>query len=292
VNETQFFVLPDDRKLCYVEYGDPMGVPFLYCHGFPSSRLEAQLAQSEARRVGIRLISIDRPGFGQSDYLSNRSINSWPEDVAALVSHLRIEKFSVIGVSGGAPYAISCAARLQDNVSKLGIVCGLAWLGESTLVDRMRKPLKLLIKFFATFPQAGNKLVQQLLVPILKYNPAFVFSMIKSQASKDDKILLSDPRVGGVIQESLKEAFHQGSKGPARELVLYQKPWEFDLKRISAETYIWHGDNDHTVPLAMGQHYAEIIPNAQIKIYPGEGHFSVPIRHIGEILQTLCAGKP
>ncbi|MGD8592316.1 MAG: hypothetical protein PVF82_05755 [Gammaproteobacteria bacterium] len=59
MNEPQFFVPPDERKLCYVEYGDPAGLPLVYCHGFPSSRLEAQLAQFEVRHTGIKLVSQD-----------------------------------------------------------------------------------------------------------------------------------------------------------------------------------------------------------------------------------------
>jgi pimeloyl-ACP methyl ester carboxylesterase len=238
------------------------------------------------------LISIDRPGFGRSDFLSNRSIGSWPEDVGALINHLGIEKFAVIGVSGGAPYAMSCAVYWPERVSKLGIVCGLGWLGSPSQVDAMRKPFKLLIGFFSSYPKTGNTVVQQVLAPFLRHYPGFVFSMIKFLASKDDQTLLSDPQVANVIEESLKEAFHQGGEGPIRELALYQMPWGFDLERINAETYLWHGDNDHTVPLAMGQRHAEMIPHAQIKIYPGEGHFAVPIRHMREILQTLCVEQP
>ncbi|KPJ91407.1 MAG: hypothetical protein AMJ53_11740 [Gammaproteobacteria bacterium SG8_11] len=288
MNETQFFVLPDKRKLCYAEYGISGGCPILYCHGFPSSRLEAALAQPAAQRLGIRMISIDRPGFGQSDYLLSRSILDWPEDVKALMSHLGIDKFSVVGISGGAPYAMSCAARLPEFVSKLGIVCGLGWLGDQLNLKRMRKPFQLLIKLYASYPSVSYWATQRVLVPLLSRSPAFVFHMIKKLASQDDKELLNDPKVGIVIEKSLEEAFAQGSKGPIWELALHNKPWGFDLRSINAETYLWHGDNDNTVPLAMGQYHAKMLPHAKLKIFPGEGHFTVPIRHLGEILQTLC----
>ena len=95
MKDTQFFVLPDQRTLCYADYGSEEGFPMLYCHGFPASRLEAQLAHDEARRQGVRIIAVDRPGFGRSDSYADRAILEWPQDVEALMRHLRVEKFSI-----------------------------------------------------------------------------------------------------------------------------------------------------------------------------------------------------
>ena len=77
MNDTQFFVLPDKRRLCYAEYGDHTGFPVLYCHGFPASRLEAKLVDTEALRQGVRIIAVDRPGFGRSDFSANRRVACW-----------------------------------------------------------------------------------------------------------------------------------------------------------------------------------------------------------------------
>jgi len=287
VKETQFFELPDRRTLCYAEYGDDKGFPILYCHGFPASRLEAQLADAEARRQGVRVIAVDRPGFGRSEFLANRSILAWPDDVMVLMRHLRIEKFSVFGVSGGAPYAMSCAFCLPNHIYKLGIASGLGYLGDKRSINHLRAPFALIVKLILFSSAAGNWITKQLIGRLLRSFPGVAISVIKSLSAVKDQKLLSNPDIRRGIQASLQEAFFQGTGGPSWEFFLYTKPWGFDLTRISVETYLWHGDHDRTVPLIMAEQHARLIPGAQLIVYPGEGHFSMPIRHLDEILQTL-----
>src|SRR5262249_37704143 len=107
--------LVSGRQLGWAEFGDPAGFPILYFHGLPGSRLEAGLTDDSARRHGARVIAVDRPGFGLSDYEPNRRIMDWPDRVRELVAHLGLERFSIIGVSGGAPYASVCAFQLADQ---------------------------------------------------------------------------------------------------------------------------------------------------------------------------------
>ena len=97
----------------------------LYFHGFPGSRLEAEFADSIASDTGTRLIAVDRPGMGMSDYLPSRTILGWADDVLALADHLGIGQFSVVGVSGGAPYALVCAFKLPDRIPSAAIVSGV-----------------------------------------------------------------------------------------------------------------------------------------------------------------------
>ena len=287
MKDTQFFVLPDQRTLCYADYGTEEGFPMLYCHGFPASRLEAQLAHDEARRQGVRIIAVDRPGFGRSDSYADRAILEWPQDVEALMRHLRVEKFSIIGVSGGAPYAMCCAFCLKEQVYKLGIVSGLGYLGDKSALAHLRTSFAAIVNLYSFSALAGSVLTKQLLGRLFKTYPGFAVSMIKSLSAEKDQQVLSDPYIRDGIQASLHEAFHQGRDGPAWEFFLYTKPWGFDLSDISVETYVWHGDNDKTVPLNMAEQHAERIPGARLIVYPGEGHFSVPLRHLGEILHTL-----
>jgi pimeloyl-ACP methyl ester carboxylesterase len=287
VKDTQFIALPDKRKLCYAEFGDEAGFPVLYCHGFPASRLEARLGESEARRQGVRLIAIDRPGFGRSDFSTYRSILDWPDDAMALMRHLNIERFSVVGVSGGAPYAMSCALRLSEHIYNLGLVSGLGYLGDKHMAAQLRKPFAFIVKLFSISTKLGKWVTKQLIGRLLKVFPGFAISVIKSLSAEKDKLLLSEPAIRGYIKASLQEAFYQGSSGPAWEFFLYTKPWGFDLSRISVETYLWHGDNDRTVPLKMAEYHARMIPGAHLTVFPGEGHFSVPIRHLGTMLRTL-----
>src|SRR6266498_1807335 len=93
--------LEDGRLLGYEVYGDPEGSPVFYFHGFPGSRLEARLATQVATRLAIRLIALDRPGFGLSDFKLRRTIFEWPDDVIKIANALGISRFATVGVSGG-----------------------------------------------------------------------------------------------------------------------------------------------------------------------------------------------
>ena len=119
--------LPDGRNLAYAEYGPVEGNPVFYFHGFPSSRLDWRLFHDDdtLAELNVRVIAPDRPGYGLSDHKRGRTISGWPEDVVELAGALGIDAFSVLGVSGGGPYAASCAFSIPDRLSKSGIVCGM-----------------------------------------------------------------------------------------------------------------------------------------------------------------------
>ncbi|MCG8093020.1 MAG: alpha/beta hydrolase, partial [Candidatus Thiodiazotropha endolucinida] len=106
-HETKLVKLPDSRHLAYAEYGDPEGVPAIYLHGFPGSRLEARLFDLPARQHGLRVIAPDRNGLGLSDPKPGRRLIEWAVDVEALADNLKLERFFLIGISGGGPYALA-----------------------------------------------------------------------------------------------------------------------------------------------------------------------------------------
>jgi pimeloyl-ACP methyl ester carboxylesterase len=117
-DETKYHIrLADGRILAYLAMGDPAGRPVLYLHSYPGSRLEARLAVVAARRHGLRLISPDRPGFGESTFQPGRTISAWAAAVAELADQLVLGRFAIAGVSGGAPYALACTARISERVS-------------------------------------------------------------------------------------------------------------------------------------------------------------------------------
>src|SRR6185312_7099010 len=111
--------LADGRTLACLQLGDPTGSPVLYFHGYPGSRLEARVAAVAAGQLGLRLLAVDRPGFGQSTFQPGRTVGAWAADVAALADQLAVGRFSVVSISGGAPYALACAALLPDRVARL-----------------------------------------------------------------------------------------------------------------------------------------------------------------------------
>ena len=129
-NETMNFektlTLKDGRILGFAEYGDLRGAPIFYFHGFPGSRLEASCFQDIAHSHGWRLIGVDRPGMGLSSLDSKRTLLSWAQDVTYLADSLRIERFSVIGHSGGGAFVVACAHTIPERLIGAAIVSGIA----------------------------------------------------------------------------------------------------------------------------------------------------------------------
>ena len=131
--------LVDGRRLAYAEYGVPNGRPAFYCHGFPGSQREAQLIDPAARAQNVRIIAADRPGYGDSDPLPGRSILAWAKDLTALADHLGLDRFSLIGVSGGAPYALACAFLIPERLIACTLVCPLGPIYIPDLLNQMSR---------------------------------------------------------------------------------------------------------------------------------------------------------
>jgi len=124
--------LPDGRTLGYASYGSGDGKHLFYGHGYPGARVEAAGLATYAAQAGLRLIAIDQPGMGRSGFQLGRRLLDWPADVMAVAGHLSIDRFAVLGVSGGGPYALACASQIPDRLTACGVACGIGPLDGGT----------------------------------------------------------------------------------------------------------------------------------------------------------------
>jgi pimeloyl-ACP methyl ester carboxylesterase len=122
---SQTIKLKDGRTLGFAEYGASDGKPVFFFHGWIGSRLDFRPNDEVARSVGARVIAIDRPGCGLSDFQPGRTILDWPGDVAELAGGLGFERFAVVGHSFGGPYVAACAYKISDRLTAAGIVAGI-----------------------------------------------------------------------------------------------------------------------------------------------------------------------
>jgi pimeloyl-ACP methyl ester carboxylesterase len=284
----RWITLRDGRRLGLAEYGDPHGRPLLYFHGFPASRLEAALTDEAAARLGIRIIAPDRPGIGLSDFQPGRLIGDWPADVAELADALGLGCFAVLGVSGGGPYALACAAIIPGRLSAVGIVGGLGPLDKVGATRGMSLLSRFFLKLFQRAPAAGRTLFA-LAARVARHSPERLFALFTANAPAPDQELLARPAIRGIFLASLSEAVRRGSGGGARELYLYTRPWGVDLGQIRATVDLWHGRLDATVPVTVGENLALALPDCRSRFLPEEGHFSLPLKGMDEILRTLLA---
>src|SRR5437899_12576649 len=104
MNRANIVELQDGTVVAFEEYGDPNGVPVLFCHGWPSSRTMARLADEPARELGVRIISPDRPGISASSLQRNSKLTDWTRVVEQIAGHLDINQFRLHAITGGAPF--------------------------------------------------------------------------------------------------------------------------------------------------------------------------------------------
>jgi pimeloyl-ACP methyl ester carboxylesterase len=287
---SQMIELSDGRSLGYAEYGDPRGKPLFYFHGRDGSRIEAAFGKEElAVALGIRFICPDRPGMGLSDFKKGRKLLDWPDDILELAIHLGLDKFAVLGGSGGAPYALACAYKIPKHLSACAIVSGLGPYDLSkNWLDRRNRNLLFLARHFPRMYRLILWLIMGRKINDKRWWEKNYEKLNKMLPEPDQKIV-SDLKVKERMISKTVEAYRQGTRGPAHDFNLYAKPWGFNPNEISEElkVFIFHGEADSTVPIPIMQAMSEQIPNCESKIFPNEGHLSVFINKFSEILGSI-----
>lgn len=267
----QTIELKDGRKLAFAEYGDFNGKVIFHFNGSGGSRLEHPTDQRILTNLGIRFIATDRPGHGNSSPLPDRELLDWPKDVAAIADYLNIEKFYVLGWSAGGSHALACAYKMPERVISGAIVCGLAPADRPNPYEGYTGFLKMLMVLGRKYPKlvyAFRKLAaKQISSPSSKAGDKFV----KSLPEVDQKPF-EDEAVKDMMIADIKEGYKQGGDGPARDDIIINNPWGFDIREIQTRFDIWQGDADKNVPVNQGKYQSELLPNSFLHLLKGKGH--------------------
>ena len=261
-----------------------MACPCCTCHGYPGSRLESRLAASVGGRIGLRLIAPDRPGFGQSTFKSGRTIGMWADDVVQLADGLGLGRFAILGVSGGGPYALACAARMPDRVTRVALIGGLGPLARRDLTKDMRPFNRNALRLAARYPAMARLGIRIAAFWIRRFPRPYISVMSLGAPVADHRILARAP-YRTLIVDSTREAVRHGGRGAAWELTLLARQWDVDLASIHTPVRIWQGLDDDIVPVAVARHLNESLSNSECRYLPGEGHLVV--RQLGAILTDL-----
>ncbi len=286
VNQT--FQLHDGRTLGYAEYGAPDGTPVFYFHGYVGARLEAGAWANAAIQAGVRLIALDRPGFGLSTFQPGRHFLDWPTDVVELADHLSLQRFAVTGISGGGPYALACAFEIPERLTACGVVCGIAPMELGT--EGMSSSNRLIFSIARRFPWLLETLLWFTLGKASQDEATFKQRLEKSfkAGPEPDRLVLQNADIVDHLVASTKAGFSQGGKAAALEGKLYVNAWGFHLEEITFNTlYLWHGEKDVNVPIGMARKAASRLLHCQATFYPDDAHLSLPLNHATEILQVL-----
>ena len=280
--------LNDGRRLGFISCGDEEGLPVFYCHGFPGSRLEVLFADDIANGLSIRLIGVDRPGYGLSDPQPLRSFTSWAADIVELADFLKIPRFHILGVSGGGPYAATCAYMLPFRLLSVGIVCGLAPISSHGILHGMN----LINRFGLLLSARLPSLIKAILIPVsilIRHHPNIAWSFVAYRAKQPDRSFLMRRNIHQVMCMTFREAMRSGIEGASSDLRLYTTDWGFRLDDIRVPVDLWHGEFDHIVPIAMGRWMAASIPGCHASFSAVHGHFSLIIEGMQDVLKKIVS---
>lgn len=280
--------LRDGRSLAWAEYGDPRGKPVLYFHGFPGSRLEPALSGDDLARAGARLIAIDRPGFGGSTFQPRRRLLDWPVDVASFADSLGLDRFACMGVSGGGPYALACALQLGERITRAAVVCGVGPLDTPEGSRGMMRTNRLLFGA-ARHSRTAVRLVTALMARSLRRDPSAALLRLARSRPEPDRVVLERPEVLEPLALSSLESLRPGTRGAGLEAQLYARPWGFRLEDVPAEIDLYQGELDVNVAPSMGRYQASALPHCKAYFYPSEGHLSLAVNHMEEIVRRLVS---
>jgi pimeloyl-ACP methyl ester carboxylesterase len=287
--------LADGRQLSYAEYGAPDGLPVLYFHALNASRLELLIHADRMRDMGVRLIAMDRPGYGHSSFVEHGDYKDFTDDVRALMDELGIAKAHVLGVSAGCAHAIHSAWALPDRIR--GVHCAavvppidhiMASDSPSTLNSMMNNFFRLVPSMLR--PAMALALVGQTVESLLKAMTAErkhnVFSLTDT-----DIAYITTPEHLPYFVASMMESLRQGTRAWASESVLINQPWSIDLRDIQVPVHLWHGTHDGLVPSDMVRRFSLALPNARLTIRENETHLFA-FHNIEELVRAIHDSSP
>lgn len=278
--------LSDGRDLGYAEIGPPDAeARLVYCHGSPGCRLEigALLHSGDIATSDLRIVAFDRPGYGLSSPQPGRAFIDFADDLAEATDELGIGVMSLLGASGGAPYAMAAAIALSDRVERLGIVVGIgppAATGmEESALWRLPPRMALLRRFqFAMLALAfrrgqGDRVLDKSIATLAPV----------------DQQAMERTEVRRWFAEVFAESLRQGGREATAETAMYRSDWGFHPRQVPVPTTLWYSGQDTNVPAAVGRWLHEEIAGSRLEVWPQHGHFTwVFSPQLADVVDELC----
>lgn len=280
--------LRDGRVLGLLEVGATDGPAAIHFHGGGCSRLEALFFADAARELGVRLICLDRPGIGRSDPHPKARLLDWADDVREVADQLGLERFAVLGMSSGAPFALACALRLADRVTGCGLISGLpppqiverygpSWMRTGWALARRLPGPSLAAARLVTgdAPRPAGLIEAQVRATMLMMSPA-------------ERRAFAAPDTRRRLTRAIVEHYRQGGRGGREDLALVMRPWGFEPGRLAGPALrLWHGEQDRIVPCRLARRFAATLPGCTGRYFEGDGHFSLLFSRTTEILGEM-----
>lgn len=283
---------PGGRRVAVQSYGDPQGAPVFFFHGWPSSRFQGAVADASARELGVRFLALDRPGVGHSELHVGRNLRNWPEVLAAVADHLGIERFRVLGISGGGPYALVSAWALPERIEAATIVSGAPPLADRAEFSTLMPAYRLLLWLYRKHPDIVRHAFRLGRGPAQVRPPRWLWRLIMRAIPPCDRRALDIPEVLDRAWAGYAGAWIGHGDGVFHDARIYAEPWGFDLAEIRVPVRLWHGREDRNFQCPLAEEMAARIPGCRSQFLADEGHYSLLMLRHREILLDLMSIPP
>jgi pimeloyl-ACP methyl ester carboxylesterase len=286
------------RQIEYREFGDRGGTPAIYLHGTPSSASEGRWLDAPACAAGVRIVALDRRGYLGSDAHAPASPLGVAGDVVAVADALELERFAVVGFSGGAGYALATAYAAPERVTVVHVGGGLVSLagaaGEAMPWQR-RLPFVLMTRapvVARPLVAGGMRLFRRAIEKRLDSSVEAAEWFFDGPARGDQVEAVAD-YIRATPPDDLEADLRDHARATAStqailgDVASYTRPCPFELGRVDVPVELWHGTDDPAVPVAFAERAAAELPRATLHTFPGEGHF-VFHSHGAEIVESIA----
>lgn len=263
--DVRLITLLDGRRLAYTEYGERTGYPLFHCHSQGSSRLEAASFHKDAKQAGFRIIAIDRPGIGLSDFDPNTCPASFATDLSTLAAELRCKRFGVLANGAGTAYALTVAALYPQRVS---VILGLS--GRFPVFTENGSATQTLLRILASASIQASILLRHWR-GVFKHGH-YLERLVDSLCYADRRIL-DNPKMLAILENDAREALRQGARGIAKDAALQFKPLPLNFKTLQTPCHFWLGSAEGVNSRVRTERFIGMLPNAQLHEVLNRGHY-------------------
>ena len=266
-------VLSGGRQLGYAEYGPSTGFPVLWFHGTPGARRQvAPSAREAAHERDVRIIAVERPGIGASTPHIYDRVRDMAADVAELCDGLEVDRFAVVGLSGGGPYALACAHDMPERVVSAVLLGGVApSVGPDKAEGGPTNMVRALSPVFARTYRPMGALMKRLVRVLTPFADPAIDAFAYFMPPGDQRVF-ADEGVRKMFADDIVVGSAHHMQALFLDAIVFGRHWGFELQGIRVPVHMWYGDADVIVPLEHGRHMAERIPNATLEVRHDEGH--------------------
>lgn len=264
--------LRDGRVLSYGDFGPASGVPVILFHQLYGIRTERKKDEALLRELNIRLVVPERPGVGVSSRHPGQRLEDYSDDICELADRLELERFCVIGISGGGPFAMACSVHLRERVMRLGLVASDIPIDEMPGGTKVGLPRTMLTSLSRHWPKGAKALLEMRFRKMYADSEAAIVDFFEG-GSEPDKALLRDPEIYSICKRNLREAGQIPADVLAEELIMLSRPWGFSVTDIGVPTHLWHRRQDHYCSPEHAEALSTLIPDCTPIIRDDWGHY-------------------